>query len=286
MKILITGANGQVGRELALRAAARGFAAIAMTRSELDIGERDAVARQLDRHAPELLINAAAYTAVDRAEQDVATCERINRDASGLLAEACAARGIPLFHLSTDYVFDGRLGRPYREEDPPHPVNRYGQSKWAGERRVREHLDRHLILRVAWVFGPHGNNFVKTIARLAREREELGIVADQLGSPTPAGAIADTLLELARRLQVGELPWGTYHYAGTPDTSWYDFARAIVARLPGKTARLNPITTADYPTPAPRAANTRLDCARIARTLGIPRPAWADALSEPGLLDP
>ncbi len=285
MKILVCGANGQVGSELVERARDFPVELIATGERELDIGNAAAIQRYVDDQRPDLLINAAAYTAVDKAEQDRERCFRVNRDASGLLADACARAGIPLFHISTDYVFDGRLDRPYRETDPPGPINTYGRSKWEGEQRVGERLERHLILRVAWVFGPHGNNFVKTIARLARERDELSIVADQLGSPTPASAIATTLLELASRLaRDGDLAWGTYHYGGAPDCSWYDFATRIVAQLGDSSTRLNPIRTAAYPTPAARAANTRLDCSLIKETFGIKRPDWRSALLEPGLL--
>ncbi len=287
MKILVCGANGQVGSELVEQARDFPVELVATGQRELDIGDAEAVQRYVDEQRPDLLINAAAYTAVDKAEQERERCFRVNRDASGLLASACARAGIPLFHISTDYVFGGKLDRPYRETDPPDPINTYGRSKWEGEQRVRADLDRHLILRVAWVFGPHGDNFVKTIARLARERDELNIVADQLGSPTPAGAIATTLLALASRLaRDSDLAWGTYHFAGAPDCSWYDFATRIVAQLDGDTARLHPIDTAAYPTPAARAANTRLDCSLIEETFGIERPDWRSALLEPGLLPP
>ncbi len=285
MKILVCGANGQVGSELLGHARDFPIELVATSQRELDISDAEAIQRHVDEQRPDLLINAAAYTAVDKAEQDRERCFRVNRDASGLLADACARAGIPLFHLSTDYVFGGALDRAYRETDPPDPINTYGRSKWEGEQRVRERLEQHLILRIAWVFGPHGNNFVKTIARLAREHDELNIVADQLGSPTPASAIATTLLELASRLAGdGDLAWGTYHYAGAPDCSWHEFARRIVERLEGSAVKLHPIDTATYPTPAARAANTRLDCSRIKETFGIERPDWQSALLEPGLL--
>ncbi len=279
MKVLITGARGQVGSELAARAPLLGLEAVATTRAELDITDAGAIDAAIARHAPDLLINAAAYTAVDRAEEDAEACLRVNRDAPGRLARACARAGIPMFHLSTDYVFDGRLERPYTEQDAPAPINLYGRSKWEGEQRVAAGLTRHLILRVAWVFGATGTNFVKTIARLARERDELGIVADQFGSPTPADTIADTLLELALRLDHdGDLPWGTWHYAGAPDCNWYQFANAILAHLPDARARLRPITSADYPTAAARAADTRLDCTAIENALAIVRPSWKAGL--------
>ncbi len=295
MRLLITGAGGQVGRELARQAA--GSETRARTSAELDIRDAAAVRRAID--GVDLVINAAAYTAVDRAEQEPERAYAVNRDGPAHLAEACAVRGIPLLHISTDYVFDGRAERgraergrgqrPYREDDPTRPLGVYGASKWAGEQAVRERLDRHLILRTSWVFGLDGRNFVKTLLRLAAEREELRVVADQHGCPTFAGDIAATLLRLAGQLPFSaDSGWGTYHFAGAPATTWHGFARAIVeqARVCQalnvqalKVRKIIPISTADYPTPAARPAYSVLDCTRLRDTFGIAMPAWQPGLA-------
>lgn len=281
MRILLTGANGQVGWELVQRAAGREL--IACDRNGLDITDAQAVSHAFAASRPQLVINAAAYTAVDRAEQEPEQALAVNRDGPAQLAAACAKLGIPLFHISTDYVFDGTQERPYRETDPPAPLGVYGRSKWAGEEAVRHALPAHLIIRVSWVFGRHGHNFVKTIRRLARERTELKVVADQRGCPTCAGDIADVLWLLADRIAAGQtMVWGTYHYGGAPPTTWYDFARTIVElagnREPLAVQTVSAITTAEYPVAAPRPMNSVLDCQLIRNTFGVaPRP-WRAGL--------
>ncbi len=307
MRMIVTGAQGQVGWELTRRASALGHEALTWDVAELDITDAAAVNQALDASGAELVINAAAYTAVDKAEQESALAFAVNRDGPAHLAAACARLNIPLLHISTDYVYDGAKIDPYVETDPTTPLGVYGASKLAGDEAVCRLLPRHLILRVSWVFGVHGHNFVKTILRLAREREELRIVADQRGCPTYAGDIADVLLELAGRIAEidADGAWGTYHYCGEPATTWHGFASAIVeraqdderspkrrsrSRKPGTTAKpgsakaplavqtVTPITTADYPTPAARPINSVLDCAKLAARFGIqPRP-W-----QPGL---
>lgn len=283
MKILLTGANGQVGWEVARRAPALGQELIALDRCGLDISDAGAVAQILESSGADLVINAAAYTAVDRAEQEPELAYAVNRDGPACLAAACARLGIALLHLSTDYVFDGSKPGPYREADPVAPLGVYGGSKWAGEEAVRGVLAAHLILRVSWVFGPHGHNFVKTILRLARERDTLRVVADQHGCPTCAPDIADVLLALAGRIGAGqELAWGTYHYCGAPATTWHGFAQAIVdlarAHEPLRVREVIPIATADYPTPAARPVNSVLECDRFTDCFGIvPRP-WLAGL--------
>jgi dTDP-4-dehydrorhamnose reductase len=254
-----------------------------LDRAALDITQPAAVQRILTASGADLVINAAAYTAVDKAEREAAAAFAANRDGPAHLAAACARLGIPLFHLSTDYVFDGTQAGPYREDDVPAPLGIYGLGKWQGEEAVRRALSEHIILRVSWVFGERGHNFVKTILRLAREREQLRVVADQRGCPTYAAAVADVLLSLAGRLaRDGALAWGTYHYCGTPPTTWHGFAQAIVAGgrryEPLQAQEVVAISTADYPTPAPRPANSVLDCTRIAETFGVrPRP-WSQGL--------
>ncbi|MFZ1829967.1 MAG: dTDP-4-dehydrorhamnose reductase [Candidatus Competibacteraceae bacterium] len=307
MQIIVTGAQGQVGRELTERATALGHAVLSWDQPELDITDADAVDQALDASNAALVINAAAYTAVDRAEQEPALAFAVNRDGPAHLAAACARLNIPLLHISTDYVYDGAKIDPYVEDDPTTPMGVYGASKLAGDEAVRRVLPRHLILRVSWVFGVHGHNFVRTILRLAREREELRVVADQRGCPTYAGDIADVLLELAGRMAEIDAhdAWGAYHYCGEPATTWHGFASAIIerardeerapkrrgrSRKPGAAAKLSPqheplvvqtvtpITTADYPTPATRPINSVLDCTKLAARFGIqPRP-W-----QPGL---
>lgn len=276
MRVLVTGAGGQVGAELVRRARAP-LVLDARDSHALDITDRAAV--RLAVAGADLVINAAAYTAVDSAEREPERAFAVNRDGVAHLADACAAGGIPLFHISTDYVFDGRAGRAWREDDVPAPLGVYGASKLAGEKVLRERLDRHLVLRVSWVFGALGSNFVRTILRLAAEREELRVVADQVGGPTPADAIADSLLALAVRFgQGGALARGTYHYCGTPAVSWHGFAEAIVAearrRMPLRVQRVTPITSAEFPTPAARPANSRLDCGRLRADHGIEQPRW------------
>ncbi len=282
MSVLVAGANGQVGWELARRA--RGLPVAALRRQELDVTDAGAVTACFRQHRPALVINAAAYTAVDRAESEPAAAYAVNRDGVRNLAHACAENGAALFHLSTDYVFAGDRQGAYHEDDPVAPLGIYGDSKWAGEVVVREALDRHLIIRTSWVFGSHGQNFVTTMLRLGAERDTLRVVNDQHGCPTPAADIAETLLLLANRHLHGEaIEWGTYHYCGTPVTTWYEFALeifrlAVRHGLPAP-ASLVPIKTADYPTPALRPANSELDCRRIEERLGIRRRPWSHALS-------
>lgn len=284
MQIVVMGAQGQVGRELTQRASARGHTVLAWDQAELDITDATAVDRALAVSGADVVINAAAYTAVDRAEQEAELAFTVNRDGPAHLAAACARLQIPLLHISTDYVFDGTKAGPYSEDDPAAPLGVYGQSKWEGDEVVHRLLSRHLLLRVSWVFGIHGHNFVKTILRLAREREELRVVADQYGCPTYAGDIADTLLELAGRIPAIDAndAWGTYHYCGEPATTWHGFATAIVEQArtyePLRVQTVTAIATADYPTPAARPANSVLDCTRLNARFGIrPRP-WRDGL--------
>lgn len=254
-----------------------------LARAECDITDADAVARGIDERRPGLVVNAAAYTAVDTAENEPEAAHAINATGPGILAQACAAAGIPLIHISTDYVFDGTATDPIAEDAPETPLGVYGKSKLAGEQLVREHCGDHVILRISWVFGARGKNFVKTMLRLSKERDELSVVSDQQGCPTAAADVADVILALATRFDEAEgLPWGTYHYGGAPATTWHGFAEEIVSRARELTdlqaERVRPISTAEFPTPAPRPAYSVLCTDKLERTFGIkPRP-WKDSL--------
>ncbi len=273
-RLLVTGADGQLGRSLRMLAMQHPDAAryAFLTRSQLDITQADAVHAWLDAHPADCLINAAAYTAVDRAASEPALSRAINADAPGLLAGACAARNIRLLHVSTDYVFDGRLDRPYRESDPAAPLNTYGRGKLAGEQAVLNADPRALVVRTGWVFSAWGGNFVRTMVRLGTERDTLRVIDDQIGGPTWAGHLAQVLHTLALRPE-GEAPGGLYHFGGQPWTSWHGFAleilnraqaRGLLARLP----HIEAISSADWPAPEPRPANGRLDCARLEALIG------------------
>lgn len=282
MKVLIAGAYGQVGRALQRQASQLGWQAMAVDRDDLDITDADAVSAMVRSYAPEVAINAAAYTAVDKAETEQDLAYAINRDGPANLAVACADLGIPLVHYSTDYVFDGSKRGAYVEDDPVAPLGVYGESKLAGEDAVRTGCPNHLILRTSWVFSPHGHNFVKTMLRLAGVREELGIVADQFGKPTSAAEIARVTMAILSR---GDISWGTFHLAQPEVTNWHGFAEAVFAeaRAQGvalKVHRVNPITTADYPTPAKRPANSELNCDKLAAEFGVAIRPWRESLAE------
>ena len=283
MKLLVLGAGGQVGRELCRREWPAGYRLAAFDRGDIDITREDSIAAAMQRERPDMVINAAAYTAVDRAETEPDAAWAANCTGPGQLAAACREAAVPLIHISTDYVFDGSKARPYREDDPVNPLGVYGRSKEAGDRAVREALPEHVILRTAWVYSAHGHNFVKTMLRLAGERPVLRVVADQTGSPTSAAEIAAAIATVVRRLAAGEGRWGTYHFTGGGAVTWHGFAEAIfelAAPWRGPPPRVEPISTADYPTPARRPANSVLDCRRIGEAFGItPRP-WREALAD------
>lgn len=269
MRILVTGGDGQLGRSIVRRA--DGHQVVALDHDGLDITDAAQVAAQLDAHAPALVINAAAYTAVDKAEDQRDRAFAVNADGAGHVARACAARGIPMLHVSTDYVFDGTAARPYREDDALAPLGVYGASKAAGEAAVRE--AGGTVVRTSWLFAARGPSFVQTIVRLASERPVLRVVADQRGCPTWAEDLADALLALGAD---GD-PGGIYHFCDAGETTWHAFAEAIVAGArryrPLACERIDAITTAEYPTPARRPAYSVLDTTRI-RALGIVPPPW------------
>lgn len=278
--ILITGAGGQVGHELSN---AHGpHTLISLARAQLDIADPKQIAAAFAAHRPDIVINAAAYTQVDRAQTEPEAAFTMNRDAVGYLAQSCREIDIPLLHVSTDYVFAGDRPGAYREEDKCAPAGVYGASKLAGEQALRAALPRHIILRTSWVFSATGNNFVKTMLRLGKERPELGVVDDQHGCPTSARSIADTLLSIAgRHLDGNDVEWGTYHFCGAPETTWYGLAGQIFQQAGGySNLRLRPISTSDYPTPAPRPANSVLDCSKLQVNFGIRQPGWHDDLRQ------
>lgn len=285
MKILVTGANGQVGFCLAQQLAAIQWDYLALTREQLDITDFDAVHKLVSSYRPSVIINAAAYTAVDKAESDTDNATAINCTGAGNLAQAAEAMGAAIFHISTDYVFAGDALKPYIEDDSVAPQGVYGLTKLKGEQLVAAKNPKHIILRTAWVFGEHGNNFVKTMIRLGRTKDQLGVVADQYGGPTYAGDIAKVLIAFVKKYtELGALKWGVYHYAGMPQVSWYDFAQAIFAEAAQQNVyekpapQINPIETKDYPTPAKRPANSRLNCEKIQRELNVPASDWRQAL--------
>ena len=285
MRLLLLGGNGQVGRELRRSLAALGELVVA-TRgggagdAAADFDAPESLVGLIARIAPDVVVNAAAHTAVDQAEQDRDAAFRVNAEAPAVLARACAARGALLLHYSTDYVFDGNATRPYREDDPTAPLGVYGESKLAGEVAIRDSGARHAILRTAWVYAAHGRNFLRTMLRLAGERDALRVVADQVGAPTPASWIADATAAMLRRGIDGA---GTWHVVADGETSWHGFASAIMreavaAGLLARAPSVLPIGTADYPTPARRPAYSVLDTARLRRDFGLQPPGWEAGL--------
>jgi dTDP-4-dehydrorhamnose reductase len=283
MKVLINGRHGQVSHELQRRLGAVGEL-IVLGRDQLDLAQPDQIRRQVQNIRPDLIINAAAHTAVDLAESEPQSAFAINAVAPGILAEEALALDIPLIHYSTDYVFDGTKAGPYNEDDTPNPLGVYGKSKLAGEQAIRDVQGKHLILRTSWVYSTHGRNFLLTMQRLLQEKPELRVVADQIGAPTWAGTIANSTLALIERWQTKTTAnWGTYHLTAQGETSWFGFAQAIgeALREQGKPcADLLPIPTSDYPTPAARPLNSRLDCSRLQRDWGVSQPDWQTALRE------
>ena len=289
MKILLLGGNGQVGQELRRSLAPLGEVVVTTRSGELpdggrcealDLAELDAIAPLFQRVVPDIVVNATAHTAVDRAEDEPELAFRINAEAPGRIARACAMSGATLLHYSTDYVFDGSGTRPYREDDATAPLGVYGASKLAGEREIAVSGTRHLILRTAWVYATHGANFLRTMLRVGAERDELRVVADQIGSPTPAWLIADVSAQILRQ---GVAEPGVRHLVAGGETTWHGFAEAIfesaferglIARRP----TVHPITTADYPTRAQRPAYSVLDTTRLRRDYGLDLPDWRPAL--------
>ncbi|MCR0984449.1 dTDP-4-dehydrorhamnose reductase [Roseomonas populi] len=285
MRVLIAGRTGQLARALLDRLPRDGHEVVALGRPELDLCDPAGIARAVERVAPDAVVNAAAYTAVDRAETEPALAFTVNADGAGWLARAAAVRDIPLVHLSTDYVFAGDGPAPLGEDAPTGPLNVYGRSKLAGEEAVLAAHPRSLVLRTAWVCGPHGTNFLRTMLRLGAERERLSVVSDQFGAPTFADDLADAIARLLPRLPsrpAGDPGFGVFHLTGMPHTSWHGFAEAIFAeaRARGwKVPALTAIPSTHYPTPAQRPGDARLDCERIERVHGIRALDWRVSLA-------
>lgn len=283
MKILITGRNGQLAQALQQRLAGLGQVHV-LGREQLDLAEPERIRQVVRELSPNLLVNAAAYTAVDQAENEPALAFAINATAPGVLAEEAARLGVPLLHYSTDYVFDGSKATPYTEDDAPNPLSVYGRSKLAGEQAIHAVGGAHLTLRTSWVYSLHGRNFLLTMQRLLQEKPQLRVVADQIGAPTWAGSLAASTLALIQRWQAGQAgAWGTYHMTAQGQTSWFGFAQAIGEHLKAQgrpCAQLLPIPSSEYPTPAQRPLNSRLDCSRLRQQWQVEQPDWRQALIE------
>jgi dTDP-4-dehydrorhamnose reductase len=283
LRMAVTGRNGQVALSLAEGAEAAGFDLVTLARPQIDLTDPDSMEAAVIAAAPDIVVSAAAYTAVDKAESEPELAMRVNRDGPEALARAAARLGIPLLHLSTDYVFDGSKGEPYVETDPVHPLGVYGATKLAGEAAIAAISDDHAILRTSWVYSPFGGNFVKTMLRLAGERDALRVVCDQIGRPSYGPDIADGIFSVARGLLQSSDPArrGIFHLAGDGETSWFEFAAAIVsgsAARGGRAVLVEPIVTADYPTPARRPADSRFDCSKLALIHGVALPDWRTSL--------
>jgi dTDP-4-dehydrorhamnose reductase len=283
MRVAVTGAKGQVATSLIERAGS-GVEVVALSRPAFDLEHRGAIIAGLENARPDVVINAAAYTAVDKAEAEEPLAVRVNGEGAGHVAEAAARLSVPLLHLSTDYVFDGMLDRPYREEDPTGPAGSYGRSKLIGEKLVAERCPDSVILRTAWVYSPFGANFVRTMLMLNETREEVGVVADQVGNPTSAFDIADALIAIAAKAKGDSSPAlrGVFHMTGSGEASWADFAETIFREAAARGRRLSRvkrITTADYPTATRRPANSRLDNEKLRRVYGLRLPDWRSSLA-------
>lgn len=285
MKVLVTGKSGQLACSLA-ELGANAHSVLALGRPEFDIRDAGSVLRTIVAAAPDVVVNAGAYTAVDKAETEVEEAFAINATGAGNVARACHAAGIPIIHISTDYVFDGTKHAPYVETDATGPIGAYGRSKLAGEANVATACPRHVILRTSWVHAPFGYNFVRTMLRLAETRPDLNVVDDQHGNPTYAPHLADAVMSIAAAIcgpDGRSDAWGIYHAAGSGDTTWCDFAREVFrcsAALGGPSAVVHGIPTSQYPTPARRPANSRMDCGALARTFAIRFPDWKEGVGQ------
>ncbi len=286
MNILIVGNKGMLARDLEPRLANSGNSVTGIDIDELDITKAGDVNLCINSICPDLVVNCAAYTAVDRAESDSELAFLVNKNGPEHLAIECSSRDIPMIHISTDYVFDGNSNEPYREDDQVNPLGVYGISKWEGEEAVRNSLEKHIIIRTAWLYGANGSNFVKTMIRLAKEREEIKVVCDQRGCPTWTGNLSDAIVSMIDTIKKGQMDqaWGTYHYCGDGATTWYDFTRTIIEKTMAKEnfkiEKITPIPTSDYPTPAKRPMSSAMDCAKLEENFGIKTVSWELGLDE------
>ena len=283
MNLLVLGSSGQLARSLIGVKRVTAVRVMAIGRPEIDVRVPESIARAFDRNTPDLVVNTAAYTAVDQAESEPDAAHAVNAAGAGHVARACERRRIPLIHASTDYVFDGAKTSPYREDDRTAPLNVYGGSKLAGERLVMSLCSRHIIVRTAWLVSCHGRNFVTTMLRLAETRPNLDVVDDQHGSPTFAPHLAAAILAISERLAGRTAPWGIYHAAGAGEATWCDVARevfSVSASLNGPSASVRPISSADYPTSARRPANSRLNCQKLEQAFGVRFADWRVGIAE------
>ena len=284
LKILVVG-RGQLAVSVARAQRSDNVEVIAVGRPETDLTAPETISRAIDHYVPQVVINCAAYTGVDKAELEPVAAYAVNAEGAAHVARACAERAIPLIHLSTDYVFDGDKPTPYSERDPVAPLSVYGSTKLAGEQLVAAGCMRHIILRTSWIFSPYGHNFVKTMLRLAKRQNQIRVVDDQLGNPTYAPHLAAAVVAIADSIgrKKGHDLWGIYHAAGSGEATWCELAREVFRKslqLDGRTVSVLPITSAEYPTPARRPKNSRLSCTKLARTFGISLPDWQLGASE------
>lgn len=285
MSLLVIGRTGQLARSLQIAARRTSMPLIAIGRPEIDVRRTATVGQALDQHGPSIVVNAAAYTAVDKAERAPEEAKQLNADGAGDLARACWQRRIPLIHISTDYVFDGLKEAPYSEDDRCNPINVYGQTKLEGERQVAEHHPQHVILRTSWVHSPFGGNFVGAILKASKNGLPLRVIDDQVGSPTYALDLAETILNLALHVGQGDrrtFPWGVYHVCNAGETSWYGLARAIIDKAIPEEDRpwIEPISTAAYGAAAARPANSRLNCGKLSSSFGLALRDWRLGLED------
>src|SRR6266536_1943086 len=279
--ILVAGRSGQLARCLIDSAAKRGIPLVAIGRPALDVEDANSIVRTVRTVEPAAMINAAAYTAVDRAEVESERAFAVNRDGAEHLAVEAKKRGVPFMHISTDYVFDGRKSSPYTEEDAAAPLSIYGRSKLDGERAARDACPATVVLRTSWIYSPYGHNFLKAMLRLAQAKDHIRVVDDQRGAPTAANDLANAMLDILGQLREGAESCGIYHVTAQGETTWYGFASAIFAtwqRRGYRVPQLEAITSAEFPTPARRPANSRLDCAKVERDFGIRLPAWQESV--------
>jgi dTDP-4-dehydrorhamnose reductase len=285
MKLLVIGENGQLGWEVCRKGKNQGIDMSGLDLPDFDVTEPSAVKKAVHQADVSLVINASAYTAVDTAESEPEVAFAVNRDGPAYLAASCAEIGIPLIQISTDYVFDGTKKGPYLETEPVSPLGVYGKSKVAGETEIRDNLKEHIIIRTAWLYGLHGNNFVKTMLRLGKEKEVLSVVADQYGCPTYAADLAAAIVTIATQIsEQRDVSWGTYHYCGKGVTNWHGFAQAIFNLANQydtfQVKKVVPISTSEFPTPAKRPANSGMDCSLITKNFGISLRPWQESLAD------